>query len=114
MSQCSECNANALGEPLHYPTCSKFKPYTIESILANRGKEYGPFISHADITQQLKSVMQETDNWGGLQSDQKESLEMIAHKIGRILNGNPNNQDSWADIAGYAKLIADRLQGIVV
>lgn len=33
---------------------------------------------------------------------------MIAHKIGRILNGDPNYRDSWDDIAGYAKLAADR------
>jgi hypothetical protein len=36
---------------------------------------------------------------------------MIAHKIGRILNGDPDYIDSWDDIAGYAKLVADRLRG---
>ena len=34
---------------------------------------------------------------------------MIAHKIGRILNGDPNYLDSWIDIVGYAQLIVDRL-----
>ena len=43
--------------------------------------------------------------------DQWEALEMIVHKIGRIVNGNPDKVDHWVDIAGYAKLIADRLQG---
>lgn len=47
-----------------------------------------------------------------LDPDQREALEMIAHKIARILNGDPNYADSWVDIAGYAKLIADRLQGL--
>jgi hypothetical protein len=32
----------------------------------------------------------------------------VAHKIGRILAGNPSFRDHWADIAGYAKLVADR------
>jgi hypothetical protein len=36
---------------------------------------------------------------------------MICHKIGRILNGNPNNKDSWWDIAGYATLIVKQLDG---
>jgi hypothetical protein len=36
---------------------------------------------------------------------------MIAHKIGRIVNGDPRYADSWVDIAGYAKLVADRLEG---
>jgi hypothetical protein len=36
---------------------------------------------------------------------------MIAHKIARIINGDETYSDSWADIAGYAKLVADRLEG---
>jgi len=36
---------------------------------------------------------------------------MNAHKIGRILNGDPNWSDSWHDIAGYAQLVANRLNG---
>ena len=35
---------------------------------------------------------------------------MICHKIGRIVNGDPDYADSWIDIAGYAKLVADRLE----
>lgn len=38
-------------------------------------------------------------------------LEMIAHKIARILNGDPNYADNWHDIAGYATLIDLQLQG---
>jgi len=41
--------------------------------------------------------------------DQDEALDMIAHKIGRIVNGDPDYEDSWRDIAGYATLVADRL-----
>jgi hypothetical protein len=47
-----------------------------------------------------------------LDADQLEALEMICHKIGRIVNGDPNYADSWIDIAGYAKLVADRLEGV--
>jgi len=47
-----------------------------------------------------------------LAADQREALEMIAHKIARIINGDPNYADSWVDIAGYAKLVSDRLEGI--
>lgn len=46
------------------------------------------------------------------QADAVEALEMIAHKIGRILNGDPGYADSWVDIAGYAQLVADRLNGV--
>jgi hypothetical protein len=36
---------------------------------------------------------------------------MIMHKVARILNGDPNYADNWIDIAGYATLVADRLEG---
>lgn len=81
----------------------------IPAILAERGTRYGVFASHAQITQDLKDCMRETPNWNALEFDQKEALEMIAHKIGRILNGDPNYADSWVDAAGYATLVADRL-----
>lgn len=87
----------------------------IEATLQERGNRYGPFHGHAAITQALKEVMNNSvdginTNWDSLAPNQKEALEMIAHKIGRILNGDPNYDDSWIDIAGYAKLIADRLR----
>ena len=83
---------------------------TIAEILAERGNRYGDFYGHAVITQNLKGVMYEQGNWYKLSPDQQEALEMIAHKIGRILNGDPNYADSWVDIAGYAKLVSDRLE----
>lgn len=48
---------------------------------------------------------------GKLNPMQSESLDMIAHKIGRIIAGDPNVEDHWRDIAGYATLVADRLVG---
>ena len=58
-------------------------------------------------------VFMDSPNWSDMPDDMREALEMIAHKIGRILNGDPNYADSWIDIAGYAKLVADRLEGKV-
>lgn len=82
----------------------------IAATLAERGNRYGSFDEHARITQNLKVAMADSPNWVKLTPDQKEALEMVAHKIGRILNGDPDYDDSWVDIAGYAKLVADRLQ----
>ena len=82
----------------------------IDNTLAERGTRYGAFTGHAEITQGLKDVMFATDNWAGLADDQKEALEMVAHKIGRILNGDPNYIDSWHDIIGYVRLVEQRLE----
>ena len=86
-------------------------PLTVDEVLTERGKRYGLFKDHANVTQQLKGVMFGFNPSLRLENDQKEALEMIAHKIGRIINGDPNYADSWVDIAGYAKLVADRLEG---
>jgi hypothetical protein len=88
---------------------SEAKP-KIEDTLKERGNRYGEFKSHALITQNIKSAMY-VGGWHDLNSSQKEALEMIAHKIGRIINGDSNYSDSWHDIAGYAKLVEDQLNG---
>ncbi len=80
--------------------------------LTERGNRYGKFINHAKLTQEIKAVMWNHDGWEGLDDDMKEALEMIAHKIGRILSGDPHYDDTWHDIAGYAKLIEDRINGV--
>ena len=84
----------------------------VDAILDERGTRYGKFKDHAGISQQLKDVMRNKEGWMRLDADQRESLEMVVHKIARILNGDPDYIDSWIDIAGYTKLVADRLQGV--
>lgn len=74
-----------------------------EEILKERGSKYGEFPAHAEITWKLKMAFRD-HNFQKLSVSHKEALDMIAHKIGRILNGDPDYQDSWDDIAGYAKL----------
>lgn len=83
----------------------------INTTLVERGNKYGPFTGHARIAQNIKDAMALAPNWEHLSVDKKESLEMIAHKIGRILNGDPNYDDSWVDISGYAQLIVRNLRG---
>ena len=84
----------------------------INSVLNERGSRYGCFSGHALITQNIKSAMRHSPNWQKLPEDMKEALEMVAHKIGRILNGDPSYDDSWVDIVGYSQLIVDRLRGM--
>lgn len=81
----------------------------IAETLAERGSRYGSFVEHARIAQQIKAAMADSPNWAKLAPDQREALEMIAHKAARILNGDPDFHDSWHDIIGYTKLVADRL-----
>jgi hypothetical protein len=91
---------------------SSSAPVDLDAILTDRGKKYGPFHRHATVTQRLKELIDQYAEPGQFTDDQQEALDMICHKIGRIVNGDPNYVDNWDDIAGYAKLVADRLRGI--
>ena len=82
----------------------------LEQTLLERGKRYGNFADHAAVTQELKKLAtRHLAPRPPLAWDQLEALDMIFHKIGRIIAGDPNYADSWHDIAGYAKLVEDRL-----
>ncbi len=82
---------------------------TIDETLAERGSRYGDFGKHASVSQAIKAVLFDCRHRESLPAYQVEALEMIAHKMARIVNGDPDFHDSWHDIVGYAKLVADRL-----
>lgn len=88
---------------------------SVDQILDQRAANYGKFIEGAEIMQMIKRMLHNYVNQRGtsLAFDQLEALDMIVHKMGRIVNGNPDVVDHWKDIAGYATLVADRLEGRV-
>lgn len=81
-----------------------------DALLQERGKRYGDFADHARISRKIKKAIY--SEWVGMPptSSQAEALDMIAHKIARIVNGDADYADSWADIAGYARLVEKELQ----
>jgi hypothetical protein len=87
----------------------------VDAILDKRAERYGSFYDLASLAQGLKNVMMThlQKHNKTLVVDQQEALEFILSKIARITNGDADYADSWLDIAGYAKLVADRLQGTV-
>lgn len=102
----------------------------IETTLAERGARYGEFLGHAAITQALKSVMRGTlledlgdekfvadleaalapvkAKWPTLRCDVREGWEMVAHKLGRSLNGDAEWAENAHDGAGYLTLVVKR------
>lgn len=81
----------------------------IHDVLEARQITYGTFSVQAAITREIKRVMHATPYWEEISADKQEALDMIAVKMGRILNGDNSYKDSWVDIAGYATLVADAL-----
>lgn len=80
-------------------------------ILEERAKTHGSFLENSSVSQRLKDVLRYDMAHTKLRCTQREALDMICHKIGRILAGNPDFIDHWQDIAGYAQLIVNELEG---
>lgn len=81
----------------------------IDKILNERGKDYGDYLQKAGFIQTVKFLMRSSPSWNDMDADMQESMEMIVHKMGRALYGEAKLKDNFVDIAGYAKLVADRL-----
>lgn len=79
----------------------------VQETLKEREQTHGSFKEHATVTQELKQVLYTYNK--GLCYEHTEALDMIFHKIGRILAGNPYHKDHWHDIAGYA-LLAEKVE----
>lgn len=85
----------------------------VETMLTERKKTHGNFRDHARCTQRLKSVLRDELEIVGktLTMEQQEALDMIFHKIGRMVAGDANFIDHWDDSAGYSTLVAKILRG---
>jgi len=81
---------------------------SVDNTLDERGARYGEFSGHARIAQDLQDVMRAAPGWNNLDPVKRQGLTVIADKIARALNGDPEYRDNWHDIQGYAKLVEDR------
>ena len=78
----------------------------------SREHQSGYYPHTATVSQYLKDIVRA--NWEGLKMEdpQAEAMDMIVHKIARIVSGDSTFQDHWLDIAGYAMLAHDNLDTI--
>ena len=86
---------------------------TVDNVVDERAITYGKFENLAEVSQRFKDSLHYfliTRN-KYLAPDQQEAMELIFHKFARIVNGDPDHIDNWKDIAGYATLVSDRLEG---
>ncbi len=115
----AKLEAKIVPKPLPVPELLVWNAQTtkegdIVATLNARAQDYGKFKDGAALMQGIKRLLADHAARHGktFVDDQWEALEMIVHKIARIVNGNPDKVDHWVDIAGYATLVADRLQGV--
>lgn len=80
-----------------------------EALLTERGKTHGDYSRHADVTQTFKTLQRRLQV-RSLTVEEQEALDMIFHKLGRIITGNPHIRDHYDDIAGYATLASKSIK----
>mgnify|MGYP006914385477 CR=1 FL=1 len=73
----------------------------INETLKDREQTHGNFHEGALVFCSIVNYIEKAKN---LDSSHRYAATMIATKLARILNGDPNNADHWRDIAGYAML----------
>ena len=82
----------------------------IEEVLNQRHATYGSFTKNAEVSQMMKYFMTQGTNYKQMPMAHREALEMIVHKIARIVNGDPNYIDNWIDICGYSQLVIEEIK----
>lgn len=89
---------------------SKAEEASVDQILGERGNRYGTFESNAKTCQLLKNVLHSQDGWYRLSYVQREAVEMMMHKISRLVNGDATYLDTVVDIAGYNQLMLEHMR----
>lgn len=115
--ECANCDGT--GKALPMPSAPpggdpsmmiKHPKYNTGELITERASNYGDFTEGARLMQSLKDTMRSSKNWEILPHYMRESLDMMQHKISRILNGRPRYLDSWDDILGYGRLVIEQLE----
>lgn len=76
----------------------------VKDILAVRSNAHGDFNVSSKTQGHLMDALQRAPGWDRCNYAQRRAIHLIVEKLTRIVHGNPDEQDHWADIAGYATL----------
>ena len=87
-----------------------FSDVSVVETLRARGNRYGEYVDVSSRAQAIKDVLRGGQSWMEMEPYMQESLDLIANKLSRIVNGDPFYRDSWHDIGGYAKLVEIELE----
>lgn len=115
--RCSECQNDVVTASMNDPCPECHTDYpkggiaapapmtATEVLLVQRGEKYGDVDAQAKTFDDImKAIAPPGSNWSTLAPRQRQSLNVIALKISRIMHGDPDYDDNWDDIAGYALL----------
>lgn len=89
------------------PPPEEFKPQTTSALddVLDARSVYGSFKDKAEWIQAGKLACRGTPSWNEISAAEKEALDNILQKMGRILFGTEYVADNYIDIAGYSTLV---------
>lgn len=76
----------------------------LKSILNERGGSYGSYNEVAKIQTQIIDLLRSAEGYNKLKPSTILAIEMIIHKIIRLVNSGKEKEDTLLDIAGYTLL----------
>ena len=85
-------------------TCAK-------DIISEREKTHGRFRDNARVGQMIRHAIRTGPMWDNMSNVQRECLDHMAGKIGRIVSGNHDFLDHWVDLRNYPELVIRDLGG---
>ena len=80
------------------------------NIVDHRAETHGDFASNAKVSQKLKTVVRESAHYENLTYEEREAIDMILHKIARIVSSRVHFIDHWRDLIGYSELVVRKLK----
>lgn len=83
----------------------------VRETLSQRQARYGTFMDNALLSNAALDVFRAHKGWANFKPDQRTATELIMQKLARAVSGDADYDDNWRDIAGYAQLIVDRING---
>lgn len=111
--QTEEGSGKAFDEDTGAPPSTVVNPDNITTTLAQRGTRYGTFKANSEVYMQFMQMVYASPNCreGKLSPAHLHALGNIGTKLARLLTGDPNYDDNWRDIAGYATLMVSICNG---
>lgn len=88
-----------------FNTMHEEEPVSEEESVLDQRAIYGSFKDKASWIQSGKEAMRNCPSWNNLPDAEREALDNILQKMGRILYGTEYHEDNYVDISGYAQLI---------
>lgn len=74
-------------------------------LLDERAQTHGDYALTAQTAQIIKQIIRQSPSYDDMDASMRESLDMIAVKLARIMCGDPYERDHWLDVIGYATLV---------